>query len=449
MAVNVVLPTIIVEAAFTKGQPVAGAGAITLNDATFGLLDTDFLNSADVWTDITAFVRGFTITRSSTRLQGPLLQFEPGTATVILNNSDGRFDPLNQSGPYWLNGQSQVRGMVPIRISATWNNVYYPLFRGFADSWQEPSVEFAGAVTDWTLTATDCFKVLDGITLPPVTAVGASEFTGARIHRILDAAGWYSGAGPGARSIAAGDSQLQATTFDDTAMNLMQLAADSEIGQLYVDGSGAVVFRNRNALITETRSVVPQAVFGDNPGNAYDIVYGNVYLYELACATISRSCDDTTIGNDIQATRVGGTLQEVKDAASIARFLFPRTYTRSDLILLSDLDAHNWAGWVLYVSLDCEDRVSEFTVNPQDDPNNLWPQVLGRQMMDRVTVNRRPPNAGLISNDGFISGIVHNYDVASSQWTTTFGCQDAERYGSFFTLDGAIAGQLDHNAIAY
>jgi len=434
-----VLPQIIVEAALTSGNPVSGAGTLILNDSSFGLLDTDWLGSFDSWTDITAYVRNFTITRSSSRVQGPLLQYEAGTAVITLNNSDGRFDPDNLSGPYVSSGVSQVHAMVPVRIRALFGADEYPLFRGFADSWQEPSITFAGGVSDWTLSASDGFKILAGINLPAISPAGSGELTGARVNRILNAAGWYTGQGGGSRDTDTGNTPLQATTFGDTVLNLLQLSVDSELGQIYINGSGAVVFRARQALISDSRSVTSQATFGDNPAGS-----------ELPCATIGRADDDTTIANDIQVTRVGGTMQEVTDAPSITKYLFPRTYSRDDLIMVGDADALNWATWILYISKDGEDRFESVTIDPQYQPTDLWPQVLGRDMGDRITTVRRPPGlASPITRDGFISGVTHTYDVASSAWVTTWTLQDASKYGSFFVLDNATTGQLNNNALAF
>lgn len=435
-----VLPKIVVEAALTAGVPVSGAGTMTLNSGTVGLLDTDFLAGADSWTDITAWLMGFTITRPSSRVQGPLLAYQAGTAVITIDNSDGRFDPDNLSGPYVSGGVSQIHAMVPVRITATFGGISYPLYRGFADSWQESPVTFVGQQSIWTLSASDGFKILAGITLPTLgSPVGASELTGARINRILDAASWYTGQGGGSRLTAAGDSALQATSFGDTALNLLQLASDSEIGQLYINGSGAVVFRNRRALLTDTRSAMSQATFGDNP----------VPGVELPCATIGRADDDTTIGNDIQATRIGGTLQEATDAPSIAKYLFPRSYARSDLILIGDADALNWANWVLYIAKQGEDRFDTIAVDPQFQPVDLWPQVLGREMGDRITGVRRPPGVAAVSRDVFVSGITHSFDVASSAWLTQWNCQDASKYGSFLTLDNPTLGQLNNNALTF
>jgi hypothetical protein len=255
-------PQLVVEAGFIPSAPVALLGSFILDDPVYGRLDAGQLASSTVWTDISAFVRSGTVTRPSSRVQGPLITYQPGTLSVVLKNGDGRFDPDNTSSPY----SGAIRAMIPVRATAVWNGVAYPLFCGFADSWTDDGVNYGGQYAQVTLNATDGFKVLQGITLAPLgSAAGGGESSGNRIRRILTAAGWYTDK----RIIAAGDTNLQGTTFGDTALNLMQLAADTEIGELYIDGAGDVVFRNRHAILADARSNTPQAIFGDLPGTTH------------------------------------------------------------------------------------------------------------------------------------------------------------------------------------
>jgi hypothetical protein len=159
----------------------------------------------------------------------------------------------------------------------------------------------------------------------------------------------------------------------------------------------------------------------------------------------------TTIANDVQATIAGGSnLQEVQDTASITKYLFPRSYARTDLILQNDSDALNWAQWVLYISKGGEDRFDTLAVDPAADPANLWPQVLGREIGDRIRVINRPAGvASAVVKDCFIAGITHTWDSPSSAWLTTFSLQDASKYGSFLTLDNPTLGRLDRNALTF
>jgi hypothetical protein len=438
-----VLPQIIVEAGVLPDTPAQGGTTLFLNDPTFGKLDTATLGTAITWADISRQVISFTITRPSTRLQGPLWNFQAGIASILLDNSDGRFDPDNLAGPYVLGGATQLVPMVPVRVRSVFASVGYQNYSGFADGWLPGQVAYEGGYAEITLPATDAFKVLAGITLPAVAVEGIAADTGARIRDILLRAGWYTSA---ERSlISTGNSTLQGTTLGADPLSLMQIAVDSEIGQLYVNGSGAVVFRARRDLLTDSRSNTVQAVFGDLPGTV------QAAGTELAYAAVARASDDTTIANDVQATRVnGGTLQEAKDAASIAKYLFPRTYARSDLILQGDPDALNWAQWVLYVSKGGEDRFESLQIDPAADPASLWPQVLGREIGDRIQIWNRPAGVATpISKDCFIAGITHAWDSVASAWLTTWTLQDASKYGSFLTLDNPTLGKLDANALTF
>jgi hypothetical protein len=437
-----VLPQIIVEAGLLPDSPAQGGTTLFLDNVTAGLLDTATLGTGIGWTDISAWVTGFTITRPSTRLQGPLWNYQAGTASITLDDSDGRFDPDNLSGPYILGGVTQLVPMVPVRVRANFAAVAYGLYSGFSDGWLPAQVTYEGGYAELTLPATDAFKVLAGITLAAVAVEGVGADTGARVRDILSRAGWYTSAER--NLISTGNSALQGTTLGADALSLMQIAVDSEIGQLYVNEAGAVVFRARRDLLTDTRSNVVQAVFGDLPGTV------QTAGTELAYAAVTRASDDTTIANDVQATRAGGTLQEVKDTASIAKYLFPRTYARSDLILQADTDALNWANWVLAISKGGEDRFETLTIDPAADPANLWPQVLGRKTGDRIQVWHRPAGlAAPITKDCFVAGITHAWDSVNSAWLTTWTLQDASKYGGFLVLDNPTLGKLDANALTF
>jgi hypothetical protein len=436
-------PQVIVEGGFVTTSPVQPAGTFILDDPVNGVLGTNTLGADVTWSDLSAFARSGSITRAATRQQGPVWSYQPGTASVTLKNGDGRFDPDNLSGPYVAAGVTQLTPRVPLRVRATWTGVTYGLFSGFASSWvPEDGNNYAGRYAEATVSAADGQRILSGITLPATGAAGAGENSGARVNRVLDAAGWYTGSGQ--RQVAAGDSTVQAYAGGDTAWNLMQAAADAEIGELYVNGAGQLVFRNRQAILTDSRSNAPQVVFGDSIGTA------EADGTERPYRTVTRARDDTTLANDVQATRTGGSLQQAKDTASIARYLFPRSYARSDLILQDDATTLNWAQWVLYVSRADEDRFDQIVLFPMRDPASLWPQALGREVGDRIQVWRRPPGVSSpVAKDCFIRGISHQWSMSPASWVTTWTLQDASKYGSFLTLDNATLGALDANALAY
>lgn len=438
---DLILPQIIVEAGFSQAVPVGVPGTFVLDSVTQGILDTDILGVADNWTDISPFVLSFSIIRASSRAQqAAIVTPQPGTISLTLDNSDGRFDPDNLAGPYVAAGVTQVRPMAGVRVRAVYAGISYPLFSGFADNWNVTGVTYSAGYQEITLSATDGFKVFAGQALAELTTpAGAGELSGARVTRILNAAAWNTGY----RLVGAGNSALQATAFGDTPMSLLQLTADSELGDLYMDGSGRVVFRSRQQPLTDARSKTPQAVFGDLPGTV------QTAGTELPYASISRADDDTTLANDVQVTNAGGTTQEVQDGASITQYLYPRTFSRQGLLLQTDAEALAYAQWLLYLSKGGEDRFEEISVDPAAQPLDLWPQVLGREFGDRIQVWNRPPNVAAISKDEFIRGLQHDFNAATSEWLTTWTLQDATRYGGFLTLNDAALGKLGTGVLAF
>lgn len=433
------MPEIMVQVGLTGSNPVQLSTSFRLGDATFGQLDgPGTLGTSTTWSDISDDVRSFEISIPSTREQGPLWVYQGATITITLDNSRGDYDPANVGGPFF----GQLSPMVPVRVLVNFSGVSYPLYSGFADGWFPADITQPSEYAEMVLSATDAFKVLAGITLTAVAITGTGVDTGTRVRDILTRAGWYNTAER--LKIDTGNSTLQGTTLGDTALSLMQLAVDSELGQLYSDGEGAIVFRSRHAVLTDTRSNTVQGVFGDAPGTSHTA--GT----ELYYASISRANDDTRITNDVQATINGGTLQEVTDTASVAKYLFPRVYQRSDLILQSDSDALAWAQWVLYVSKDEENRIDSITVDPAADPVNLWPHVLGRIVGDRIQIWHRPPGVSTpISQDCFVVGIQHDWNPTDNHWITQWFLADASKYGSFLTLDNPTLGKLGSNALAF
>ncbi len=285
--------------------------------AGFPAVKVEFQFTPGTWADVSAFYDSgggaqIVITRGSSRVESPVVRYDAGTCVIPLSNADRRFDPANLAGPYVAGGQTQVLPMVPVRVSATYAGVTYRLFTGTVDSWQigySPPSDSVASVS-----CTDGFKVL-GALIRAGRAVyhGPGEDSGARVNRILDDAGWpaanrsvtpgdatlqatllgfaavtvigvlmpmagspalpLAGSGTntpdyavvtgGAVLAAAQPSQVQVSQSSGTPLDELQLTAETEMGELYVDGNGFVVFRRRSALFTDTRSKVPQAVFGD------------------------------------------------------------------------------------------------------------------------------------------------------------------------------------------
>jgi hypothetical protein len=102
------------------------------------------------WTEVTTYVRSITTHRGRS---SDLDQFDTGTAQIVLDNRDRRFDPFYTSGPYYPNGLTPRR---PIRIVGQIGGQTYEVFRGFVAGWP---VTWSEAGKDSTVTI-QCFDAL-------------------------------------------------------------------------------------------------------------------------------------------------------------------------------------------------------------------------------------------------------------------------------------------------
>jgi len=98
--------------------------------------------AAPAWTEVTTYVRGLSIHRGRS---SDFDQFDTGTAQLVLDNRDRRFDPFYTSGPYYtkLTPRRQIRVVGQIGGST------YEVFRGYIAGWP---VEWTDAGYDSTVT---------------------------------------------------------------------------------------------------------------------------------------------------------------------------------------------------------------------------------------------------------------------------------------------------------
>lgn len=146
-------PTLVVEIAMAVYDPET-TNFFVLNFDTLG--GSAVLGSGIEFVDVSPYVRSVSTRRGRQRSTE---QFATGTATVVLDNRDARFDPLNLTGPYSAGGVSGVVPMRPVRISAIYNGVTYRLFTGFIDTW---TFNYEPGLTDGTATiaCSDGLKLL-------------------------------------------------------------------------------------------------------------------------------------------------------------------------------------------------------------------------------------------------------------------------------------------------
>ena len=383
-------------------------------------------DAALTWTDVSTYLRSFHITRGR---QYELNQMQAGTCDITLKNLDRRFDPTYSGSPYYPN----LRPMVPVRISAVFQATTYRLFTGYVERFPQNRVGWSYAETD--IQAVDGFELLTNSVLPGSGSPYPQELSGARVTRVLNAVSWSSSA----RAIAAGQSQVIAKTFADIdfldPLSHLQDVTTSELGNLFVDRTGSVVFLDRYTSIASTVS----GTFTDQP---------LVDTGDIGYSDLQKSFDKDLIYNDWRGTRSGGSIvQEALDSISITKYA-QRAQSRTPL-LPADGDVANQMQALLNAYKEPSMRVSQITLTPG---NNVatWLQVLSRELLDRLTIREHPPGGGApFTQDSLIQQIdlTVDKDVASAK--CVYSLLQANP-NSYLILNDATSGTLDStNTLGY
>jgi len=335
-------------------------------------------------TDITPYVRTWNTNRGS---QHELQRVEAGTATIVLDNRDGRFTPNSSTSPYSPN----LLPMRRMRIMAVFNGVPYPIFSGFVESW-EPSFPEVGRDQIVTVALVEGFKVLS---LAFLSSALAQQLSGARVGAVLDIIGWPSGD----RTIDAGVSTVPAVSLNNTsALEHLQAISKAERGRLFVGRDGKVVFADRTAHSAPSFS---DRTWTDAGG-------------AMSYRNISLLFNESLIINDARLTRTGGVEQVATSTSSIAKY-FQRSFAESDIPLLNDADVLTYAQALVAKYGDAPQRIENLEDNAMK--HNHWDWLLARDLHDRVLVVKTPKGATTIAQDSYIEGIAHA--GTPFEWHTT------------------------------
>lgn len=228
-----------------------------------------------------------------------------------------------------------------------------------------------------------------------------------RLAHLLNAIGWPTSE----RNIGTGVSTVGVNGYSGLALDYALELGQTENGLVYQDGQGRTTFVGRHTLLSAARHTTSNATFGDGGGS------------ELQYESVTPTFNNTNIRNRVQVTRAGGGAVVAKDDDSIADYGM-RSYSRTSLSPDST-DARNIAQWILDHYRDPILRFDKLTVRPFADPTNLWPQVLGRDIGDRITIRRRPQGVGdMIEKEVLIEGISHT--IAPGSWVTSWDLTPGE-----------------------
>jgi len=399
---------------FTNGATFISS-AFTLDNSVKGKLGTAQLADFDDSVDVSSIALSASIRRGRNRI---LDKFEAGSATVVLQDDNGNFNPSNTSSPYY----GKILPLRKITIYADYNGTRYTLFNGFI---MQFITRFAVGINDRssvTLVCVDGFRMFTNLNISAITGTAAGDTTGARIARLLDISNWPASQ----RALDTGSSTVQVDpgTANRPMLDAIQTVADkSEFGAFFIDRTGTAVFLSRQTL--GQKAANPVTTYSDDGTN---IGYQGIELTH----------DDVLIVNDVTVTRLGGSPQQVTDATSITTY-YQHSGVRPDILVQTDAEALNQAQMLLASRKDAVIHISSFSLN-LFDPASSTRIVAGLQseIFDVIQVTKTMPGSTSITKTLFVQGVQH--DMTKRSFDTKL--LTAEPIIQSFVLNSSIAGVL-------
>lgn len=395
--------------------------------------DSDPFSSSQSFTDISEFVRFFSISRGRAHELG---DFRAGNLSFAVSNQDNRFNP-SQTTHFFdsTNNRTKITPLKQVKVSATYDSTTYVLFRGFLDT---VPVKFIaeGADSIVTFTAIDAFRLFQNQTLQSVgwrigragfselgqtTRLGyvdSQELSSDRVSRILNTIGFPSAL----RSIDTGTKQVISQATSTNVLTALKECELAENGQFFISKDGKATFRNRAYKFTNALATTSQATF-DNSGS--NLPFTNVVL----------SFDDDEVINSYSWTRSGGTTQFIADSDSVLRFT--ALGSSQSTINTSDSDVLSIIQQKLSETAIPIIRIDKLDINPRVN-TSIWVQALGREIGDRITVNIVNTDGSTLSDELFIESISHSVNASSQTWNWTLTLSPAST--SSWVLGQALLG---------
>jgi hypothetical protein len=405
-----------------KVQIRLGTGAsfgdpLILGDLLDGILGINVLGSSIIQeVDISNQV-----TRISTRHGRDRMfeQYLPGEATIEFLDFNGDWNPANTSSPYY----PDIKPMRQVRVTTEYQNTGYSLFTGYITSWD---YNWADASADYaivTIQATDGFRLLQLANIDNVPGAANKDLPGERINLILDEIDWPSGQ----RAIDLGDTELEGDPGGfRPALAAMQTIEQSDLGALFIDHDGKIVYYSRNTL-AQKASGTPYE-FDDQGIN---VQYQDIDI----------NYDETELANQVTLTRLSGSEQTATDTASIDEY-FLRSYNRSGLMMETNALALARATQILNYRKQPRLRIDSFTLDLSSNSNRVAP-ALAMEIGDPVIITKQMAGGTDITLRLTIQG--YTADITPDRWINTY--TTAYPLSTAFILGSTEFGILGSNTL--
>jgi hypothetical protein len=406
------MPTLGVSVDFANGP--AFGNPLILGDASTPLGVGILADTASDIVDVSDITLRASIRRGRNRI---LNKFEAGSASIVLEDSNGNWVPTNTSSPYY----GKLVPLRKIRIWADYNSVRYYLYSGYITSYDTNFKVGIEQLSTVTLQCVDAFRLFSNVAISTVAGTSAGQTTGERMNNLLDVPAFPTSM----RVIDTGDSTVQADPGTERdLLNALQTIENSEFGGFYIDPEGNATFLSRDTVAQKADQTATN--FSDD---------GTGISYQA----IDFAYDDTLIFNDVTVNRVGGTAQTVQDTSSIETY-FIHSGRREGLLIESDAESLEQATMILQSRKDAIFRIDSIGLNLADDTETARIVAgLSLDIFDLTNITKSTPGAGSVTLELFVQGVQH--DITTNTWTTKLFT--AEPIIQAFILDSTTQGILD------
>lgn len=393
-------------------------------------------------TNVTPYVTSVSCKRGRNR---ELDRFTTGTAQIIFNNEDRRFDPLNIDGPYF--GKLNPR----LRVTVSTNGI--SVFDGVIEDWNL-DYDISGK-SDASITC------VDGLALLAQTVLEETEFgeevPSSRILTILNKPE-VSYTGPvdfdSGIVILAEDLVPDGT---DT-LNYLELIVETDLGRLFVDSAGVLRYRDRTSGLIEGATLI----FG-LASSEYIQAVGLLSTAEfwidsapplpirvdllpiIPFSEVEVELGSEFLFNRIQISSVDGDFAVAENAASIAKFGI-RTYSRTGLLFPSETATQDFADYLADLYGEPDVRITKHGVLLHALSVTDQNHMLNLEIGDVVRTIWTPNNVGEpVDKFSLVEGIEHQIGVD----THLMRIQLTPFSIAGFILDDPVRGLLDISELTY
>ena len=398
------------------GFPV---NVFTLNDPVLGVLDSAILDGALVAQPVTEFAQQVSIARGRSANQN---ETQAGVATIVLNNNDRRFDPINEASPYW-DTATNTSGVQPRRFVEITSNGEH-LFQGAITA---INISYDTQFSTCTIEASDDFTRLAGMTIataftPPV------QISGNRVTTILDLPEVNYPISQ--RAIDTGGKDLQALQIDagTNVLSYLQQCALADQALLFMSRDGDIVYTDPVGTVWNYEIA---ATFTDSNEATGVIPYTG----------ISTITDQTFLYNRIVVSKDGGIEYVENDVASQTNYGI-QTYSLTGLLLENNSDADALALELLAKYKDPAYRFDDmqFTFNALSVGNQTTMASL--EIGDNIKIIRTFSTGSPLTVELYYQVERLSHDITTGQHTCTIGLGSLKTLIYQFILNDADYGTL-------